>query len=296
MKPIEPIDTVELFPHVGAALHALLGELADDAWRAPTVCGDWTVRDVAAHLLGGNLGRLVARRHELIADNTDGAKWRTLFDLMAQTSRTIAPLTTFDELVALINRFNAEWIEVAKSLEVGDLNVYLQLTDSALYQHFKALPPQDMAQIGVAWAGEAQSANWFDIAREYTEKWHHQQHIRDAVNRPGLKERRWFYPLLDTFMRALPHTYRNRSAPAGTVVNFEITGPAGGAWALRRAEDWQLYAGHADAAAATVALDQEVAWRLFTNGMSRDEARRHLVLTGDETLGAAILNMVAIMA
>ncbi|MEZ4664803.1 MAG: maleylpyruvate isomerase family mycothiol-dependent enzyme [Caldilineaceae bacterium] len=297
MKPVEPIYTVELFPGASRALLDLLGELSDAEWGAPTACAGWTVRDVAAHLLGGNLGRLAAQRAELITHKMDGPQWQALFDLMAQTSRTIVPLSTFDALVAVINRFNAEWIDVAQSLDTAQLIAFLALTDPVLYQHFKALAPAAMTHIGVAWAGEAQSANWFDMAREYTEKWHHQQHIRDAVNRPGLTERCWLYPVLDTFMRALPHTYRNQSAPDGTVVNFEIAGEAGGEWALvRQGERWQLYAGSADNATATASLNQDVAWRLFTNGMSWDDARRQLKLTGDETLGAEILNMVSIMA
>ncbi len=85
---------------------------------------------------------------------------------------------------------------------------FLEMTDPLLYQHFKALPPFEPAGVSVAWAGEAQSFNWFDIAREYTEKWLHQQHIREAVSRPVLAERRWLHPVLDTFMRALPYTYR----------------------------------------------------------------------------------------
>ncbi|MEZ4713240.1 MAG: maleylpyruvate isomerase family mycothiol-dependent enzyme [Caldilineaceae bacterium] len=297
MIPVKPVQSIALFPGVSTALHELLKELSSAEWNAPTICAGWTVRDVAAHLLGGNLGRLAARRDHLVAHEADGERWRTLFDLMAQTSRTFAPLTTFAELVAMINRFNAEWIEVAKALDAAELLAYLDLTDPALYQYFKALPPMELTRIGVAWAGEVQSANWFDIAREYTEKWHHQQHIRDAVNRPGLTERRWLFPVLDTFMRALPHTYRNQSAPDGTAINFKVTGAAGGEWALlRQGERWQLYAGLADNATAIASLDQDVAWRLFTNGMSQDDARRQLKLTGDETLGAQILNMVSIMA
>lgn len=297
MKEIEPIYTVELFPGVSYALQELLQDLSDEEWRAPTACAGWAVRDVAAHLLGGNLGRLAARRNHLAARDGDGAKWQTLFDLMAQTSRTMVPLNTFEELVAMINRFNAEWLDVARALETAQIVEYLALTDEALYEHFKTLPPHAPAQFGVAWAGEAQSANWFDIAREHTEKWHHQQHIRDAVVRPGLTERRWLFPVLDTFMRALPHTYRSLGAADGTAINFQIVGEAGGEWSLlRHGEVWQLYAGGAASAVASAVLDQDAAWRLFTNGLSRETARSRLTLGGDETLGAQMLNMVSIIA
>ena len=73
----------------------------------------------------------------------------------------------------------------------------------------EALPAFESGGPAVAWAGDKQSPNWFDIAREYTEKWLHQQHIREAVGQPVLDERRWLFPVLDTFMRALPHVYRD---------------------------------------------------------------------------------------
>ena len=53
-------------------------------------------------------------------------------------------------------------------------------------------------------------------AREFTERWVHQQQIRDAVGKPGLTERRWLHPVLDAFARALPHALRDHAAPGGT--------------------------------------------------------------------------------
>ena len=48
-----------------------------------------------------------------------------------------------------------------------------------------SLDPHAPALFNVAWAGEQTSPNWFDIGREYTERWHHQQQIREAVGAPG---------------------------------------------------------------------------------------------------------------
>ena len=46
----------------------------------------------------------------------------------------------------------------------------------------------DLEAIGgpVSWAGPDSSPVWFDIAREFTERWHHQQQIRDATGQPPL--------------------------------------------------------------------------------------------------------------
>jgi len=38
--------------------------------------------------------------------------------------------------------------------------------------------------LAVDWAEEMESKNWMAIAREYTEKWLHQQQIRDAIQQP----------------------------------------------------------------------------------------------------------------
>ena len=49
----------------------------------------------------------------------------------------------------------------------------------------QALDPMAEAEFSVSWAGEEKSLNWFDTARELTERWHHQQQIRLATNRPA---------------------------------------------------------------------------------------------------------------
>ena len=79
-----------------------------------------------------------------------------------------------------------------------------------------------MPEWAVSWAGDESSPNWFDTARELTERWHHQQQIRDAARRPPLYELRFFKPVIDTFMRGLPHAYRNVNAPDGTTVALDV--------------------------------------------------------------------------
>jgi hypothetical protein len=110
---------------------------------------------------------------------------------------------------------------------------------------FSSLDPFAPA-LGVAWAGEEGSAVWFDTAREYTEKWLHQQHIRDAVGAALLTERRWMYPVLDTFVRGLPHTFRTLNASPGTHVTLTVTEPLAESWTITAATGgWQLAKGAA---------------------------------------------------
>jgi hypothetical protein len=117
------------------------------------------------------------------------------------------------------------------------------------------------------------------------------------VGRPLLTERKWLFPVLDTFLRAIPHTYRSLETEQGTAIVFCITGEAGGDWSLRREQaDWRLYTGQVRLPAAKVSLDQDTAWRLFTRGITTEEARLGIHLEGDPSLGGCILQMVSIMA
>ncbi len=277
MRPVEPILTVELFPPLGQELLAVLGGPSRSEWDWPTACAGWSVKDVAAHLLGGNLGRLAG-----------GQK---------APSPAEAASPTYAQLVALINQENAEWVRAARRINPALLMEFLELTDRQLYAHFRGLPAEASARIPVSWAGDEQSPVWFDVAREYTEKWLHQQHIREAVGRPRLTARQWLFPVLDTFMRALPRTYAALPAPEGAAVVFHLEGEAGGDWSLlRHGGAWRLMAGASDEAISRVRLDQNLAWRLFTRGLNPEQARQHLQVEGDAVLGAGILSTVSIMA
>ena len=48
--------------------------------------------------------------------------------------------------------------------------------------------------------------------------------------------------------------------------------------------------------AATVTLDQEVAWKLFSKGLDRESARRSVRIEGDPRLGQPVLGTLAVMA
>jgi uncharacterized protein (TIGR03083 family) len=277
MKPVEPIYAVELFPLLSRELLLVLKVLKPADWARPTICTPWSVKDVAAHLLGGNLGRLWTR-HETSVPSEDLVQ-------------------DYDELVSLINRDNELWVQAAQRISPEILIELLDLTDRHLYDHFRSLAQDAPARITVAWAGNSLPPNWFDIAREYTEKWLHQQHIREAVGMPLLTEREWLFPVLDTFLRGLPHTYRNLKAENGTRISVQIVGEAGGAWSLvREGFHWQLYAGRDPQATCRVQIDQDLAWRLFSKGVTREDARQQVEIVGNTALGEPVLEMVSIMA
>jgi uncharacterized protein (TIGR03083 family) len=277
MKPVEPIDTIELFPPLSQELISLLKTLQPDEWSRPTVCTPWMVKDVAAHLLSGNLGRL--------------------WDRSKGPNPIEKSSLSYDELLSLIDHDNAQWVQAARRFSPEILVEFLELTDRRLYDHFRNLDPYEPARITVAWASDDLPPNWFDIAREYTEKWLHQQHIREAVSQPLLTSREFLFPVLDTFMRGLPRTFRNLSAKNGTGLSVKIVGEAGGEWSLVRIDyHWQLFSGSDSQVACRVHIDQDLAWRLFTKGVAPQDARTRINIDGDAMLGKQVLEMVSIMA
>jgi hypothetical protein len=207
------------------------------------------------------------------------------------------PYTRYEPCAQCQGSGNQLWVQAAQRISPEILIAFLDLTDRRLYEHFSSLPQDKPARITVAWAGDEFPPNWFDIAREYTEKWLHQQHIREAVGQPVLMAREWVSPVLDTFMRGLPYTYRNLEAPDGTSISVKITGEAGGVWTLaREGNKWHLLVGRDPEAASYVQIDQDLAWRLFTKNVTHKEAQRHVHIDGNKALGDQALDMVSIMA
>ena len=276
MKQPQPILIGDLFPELLDSLLDLLSGLSDDEWAAPTVCPGWSVKDLAGHLLGDDVGMLSRRRDGYRRGNVAIAGW--------------------DDLVAFINRQNAEWVETARRLSPRLLCAMLRLTGDQVSEFFQSLDPHALGD-PVDWAGPEPAPVWLDLAREYTERWHHQQQIRDAVGKPGLLEPRYLAPALDAFARALPHTYRDVAAAEGTLVALTVTGAACGSWfVLREQASWRLYLDVARQPDAQVVLDQDIAWRLFTRGIGEEAARERAAIAGDQRLAGPILRMVSVIA
>lgn len=277
--PPTPIYLTELFPLLDQRLIELLRSLSAADWQRPTVCRGWSVKDITAHLLDGNFRR--------IALNRDGYE-----------SPEQPVIESYQDLVDHLNQLNAEWVRATRRLSPNLLIDLLEQSGKQVYEAFCQLLPHDTATFSVGWAGEETSENWFDIAREYTERWHHQQQIRLAVDRPGdLLSQSFHYPLLDTFMRALPHTYRHTPAPTGSVIQVTVSGEGGGVWQLVRQSDAWLLTGQSCelVPTASVSIDEQIAWRLFTKGIGRLDALPYLHFGGDRRLAEKILDMIAVM-
>lgn len=270
----EPVLVLNLFPEERQALLALLESLPPDDWLKPTIAGDWTVKDIAAHLVADDLSRVSSRR--------DGH---------------IQPRMPADEpLKAYIDRRNAEWVAAMRRLSPRLVRALLEFGGHETQRLFESLDPLALG-VPVSWAGPAPAPNWLDLAREFTERWHHQQQIREAVGAPLLNDTRFLGPVLATFAFALVPPYRDIDATAGTTVQFSVEGPSGGDWTvIREVAGWSLRVGRADSPTAAVAMDAETAWRMYVHALTRAEVEARSTFTGDQSLASHINDAFALVS
>ena len=279
MQHVQPIMVIDLFPRERKQLLELFSELEPEEWEKPTICPGWTVKDIGLHLLGDDVGYLSGARDHFsnpFFRNKDLREWKSL--------------------VKNINDANESWVKATARISPKLLADLLALTGQQFYEYMQSLDLTAMDGV-VSWAGPDPAPVWLDVAREYTERWLHQQQIRDAVNKPGLKEKAFFHPVLDTFVRALPHTYKDIAVADTTVLKFVVTGEAGDVWYLvGEANRWSLFQDVELPPVTVVTMDQETCWRLFTKGTNREQARARIAIEGDQTLGERLLETVSIIA
>ncbi|AKV01517.1 hypothetical protein AKJ09_08180 [Labilithrix luteola] len=277
MYPRRPLHLLEELREINTSLLDLLGTLSTEDWSKPTIHADRTVKDLTSHLLDGSLRRLSMQRDEWTGERFEGK--------------------SYEELVAFIQRLNRDWMLATRRLSPAILTKMIADADADVLRLFESLDPQSPALFSVAWAGESTSTNWFDIAREYTEKWHHQAQLRDALGRPSLRSRRHLHPVLVTFALGLPHAYGAALAEDGATVQIVVTGDAGDTFCLtRRSPKWVLEPKIVAEPTCELVMEDDVAWRLWTKGLGQRAIREKVEVTGDEALAEPALHMTCIMA
>ena len=276
MEFLTPVYTADRFPALNAELVALLRSLDESDWAKPTLAGSWRVRDIVGHLLDIDLRKLAGGRdsHRLPRRSP----------------------SSFADVVELINELNAGGVAFTQRLSPRVMTDLLEITGSWVSAYVASLPPDANAPLAVLWAGEDRSTNWMDIGREYTERWHHQMQIRDAVGADGLLQRRWFYPVLDLSVRAFRRTYFDVSAPVGTAVVFEVVAEGENVWSTIREETgWLVMRGRSSRPAASVRTDADTAWKLLYNALSIERARARISIDGDAALAEPMLAARSVM-
>src|SRR3984957_3830221 len=272
----EPILCAHLLRQVDAKLIELLRDLRSEEWDLQTLAPAWKVRDVVAHLLDTPLRKLSMVRDNFFVEKLE--------------------LHSAQDVIDLVNRLNREGVAVYRRLSPTVVIDLMELACNQTAAFHESLDPYAPAVFNVSWAGESTSLNWFDTARELTERWHHQQQIREATNRPGIMTPDLYHPVLDCFMRGLPHAFSSVDSPPGTAISIEISGECGGTWLLtRNAHDWAFASSSHAQPAAHVTIPQEIAWRVFTKGIDRAQALAQSHIKGDQVLAGHVFQLTAIV-
>ena len=262
--------------------YSLLENLTEDEWHAPTSSSKWCVKDIVAHLLDGSCRRLSGQR--------DGYH-----------SPHLAPEKEgYESLLTFLNKLNDDWTQATYRLSPRLLIEFLRFTDERLLDFLATLDSFAPAPFPVGWAGEEHSANWFDIAREYTEKWHHQMQIREATNRMTILNQAPLLPTaMDVFLRGLPHHYADLDVPAGTRLAVRLSDQQDPGWTLVRENDaWVLYRGM-DAHDASIEFSGITGWKILTKRRPPAQIKADfpdIRLEGDNRLGEHFLSAVSMMA
>ncbi|WP_143194062.1 maleylpyruvate isomerase family mycothiol-dependent enzyme [Micromonospora sp. CB01531] len=237
---VPPMDTRGLFGEERRDLLSLLDRLTADQWAESTLAEGWTVKDIALHLLDGDLGRLSRERD---ADTTG---------LLPHGG----PAATF---AAALHEKNQRWLDAARQLSPRVTRDLLAYSTEQL-QEWTA-EADLLAPTRVSWASDKPVPAWLDLARELTETWVHHQQIRAAIGRETGTDR--LPTVLRTFVWALPHQYRVPAEPQTTVLlDLDI----GGQWSLVAGNEgrWSLHEGAISDPVAYIRFTAEAAWRSFT--------------------------------
>jgi uncharacterized protein (TIGR03083 family) len=264
-----PVDTRPMFAAERQDLLGLLERLPAQAWAAETPAQGWSVKDVALHLLEGDLGRLSRDRDGdatgLLALDVDSAAF----------ARALAAK-------------NQRWIDAARQLSPRVVRDLLGHSTREICEWTVGADLRARARVG--WAGRGPVPAWLDLARELTETWVHHQQVRVATGHEIDSER--LPTVLRTFVWALPHQYR-APAPSGTTVQVDLA--SGGVWHLVATDDvrWVLETGAATGATATATFTADAAWRSFT-GAAIPAGGVHT--TGPDELTAPLLTVRGIIA
>lgn len=277
LKPVEPVQAAHLFEGLHAELLRLLRRLEPEQWKRPTAAGSWRVRDVVAHMLDGELRRLSIAR--------DGH--RTPIE---------QPIEGYQDLLRFLNDLNAEWVRAAERISPELLVDLLAHVGPKVAAFMKSVDPLARGPLGVAWAGQEAPPNWLDVGREYTERWHHQDQIREAVGAQALTTPKWLLPVIEISLWSLPHAYRDVRGREGDAVRIETTGTVSGTWSLlREASGWKLFSGGAEGPTCRITLEGDTAARLLLHRLRPETVGNQVVIEGEEQLARPFLEARAVM-
>jgi uncharacterized protein (TIGR03083 family) len=249
-------------------LLAFLEGLTPGQWVAPSAAPGWTVQDLALHLLDDDMSWLSHRRDGSTAGRLD--------------------MSDRERFVELLAAKNQRWVEAVRGLSRRIVVDLLAWTGDQV-DAFQA--GCDLRGDGwVSWASSEAVPFWFNMAQEFTERWVHQQQMREAVGQ--VDDHADHLPeVLRTFMWALPHQL-GPPADAATVLEVTVVGVARWTLTPNGVDEWAMAERAAKDPTVTVVLSPDAAWRSFTGATVPPD---QVVVTGPRDLTDAVMRVRAII-
>ncbi|MBE7174213.1 MAG: maleylpyruvate isomerase N-terminal domain-containing protein [Williamsia sp.] len=118
-QPSIPVHVVHLLPLLDQQLIQLLQSLTVAEWQQQTIARLWTVKDVAAHLLDGNIRMLSMLRDDYRTEKPPG--------------------DSYEDLVHFINGLNATWVAAMKRVSPALLIHLHKATGPLFCDYYSAL-------------------------------------------------------------------------------------------------------------------------------------------------------------
>jgi uncharacterized protein (TIGR03083 family) len=186
------------------ALAELLDPLTEEEWSLPSPCPGWTVKDVAAHVIGTEL-------------TLEGQSSPALTD----TLRSGAHIRND------IGAINEAWVDSFRSRPGPEVARTLREVTARRAAALEAMSPEEFDADSWTPAGPGSYGRFMQI-RVY-DCWVHEQDIRSALGRPGHLSGPAAEQSLDEVTRAAGYIVGKKAgAPQGSSVEIELTGPTSG--------------------------------------------------------------------
>src|SRR5665809_89186 len=156
LRPATRVDVRQVMEQERAEFVRLLRSLTDDDRDKPTVCEEWTVGDLAVHLLGDDLSFLSrnrdARRNEDLDSTTGGA---------GSAGPREQP---WDAFVEALDAHNNRWVEAGRFLSARLVAELLEFTGPKVAEFLESADSSTPGEV-VSWAGPDPAPWWLVDAR-----------------------------------------------------------------------------------------------------------------------------------
>jgi uncharacterized protein (TIGR03083 family) len=242
--------------------------LDDEQWAAPTPCPGWPVSAQYAHVIGTE-SMLLGRPNPDVEEPPQ------------------APAHVRNQ----IGGFNEVWVRSLGARPRPDVLAAFAEVVAARKEALADMTDEDFAAPSWTPVGQADYRRFMQI--RIFDCWVHEQDVRDAVGRPGHETGPVVEQSIDEIVRALGFVVgKKASAPLGSSVRFELTGPLTRRVDVDVADRARVVDALDTDPTVTLALPSGLFTRLACGRVAASEAAGATV-TGDADLGRRVLENLA---